>query len=62
MDEDAFCDLVAARFPAWRRTAYLLCRDWQLAEDLVQSAVVDVWSRLRETGEWAPQQGYVPGS
>jgi RNA polymerase sigma-70 factor (sigma-E family) len=49
--EQAFRDLYVARAPAMRRTAFLLCGDWQLAEDLVQVAFEKVyasWSRLRE--------------
>jgi RNA polymerase sigma-70 factor (sigma-E family) len=49
--EQAFRDLYVARAPALRRTAFLLCGDWQLAEDLVQVAFEKVyasWSRLRE--------------
>jgi RNA polymerase sigma-70 factor (sigma-E family) len=35
--------------PGLRRTAYILCRDWHLAEDLVQAALARlyvVWARL----------------
>lgn len=51
MKEQDFRDLYVARAPAMRRTAFLLCGDWQLAEDLVQVAFEKVyasWSRLRE--------------
>jgi RNA polymerase sigma-70 factor (sigma-E family) len=49
--EQDFKDLYVGRAPALRRTAFLLCGDWQLAEDLVQVAFEKVyasWSRLRE--------------
>jgi RNA polymerase sigma-70 factor (sigma-E family) len=49
--EQDFRDLYVGRAPALRRTAFLLCGDWQLAEDLVQVAFEKVyasWSRLRE--------------
>jgi RNA polymerase sigma-70 factor (sigma-E family) len=35
--------------PSLRRTAYLLCRDWHLAEDLTQTALARlyvVWARI----------------
>ncbi|GAB3126334.1 SigE family RNA polymerase sigma factor [Streptomyces calidiresistens] len=40
-----------------RRTAYLLCGDWHLAEDLAQTALVKMyrtWHRLERTGELGP--------
>ncbi|HSV39525.1 MAG TPA: sigma factor, partial [Nocardioidaceae bacterium] len=40
MDFDEF---VAARSPALLRTAYLLTRDLQLAEDLLQTALTKAW-------------------
>ncbi|MFI5531929.1 SigE family RNA polymerase sigma factor [Kitasatospora sp. NPDC051853] len=49
--EAGFEEFVAARYPALRRTAYLLCGDWHAAEDLVQGALVKLyarWRRLRE--------------
>jgi RNA polymerase sigma-70 factor (sigma-E family) len=45
-----FEEFVAARYPALLRTARLLTGDWQLAEDLVQTALARTslrWSRLR---------------
>ena len=51
MKEQDFRDLYVGRAPALRRTAFLLCGDWQLAEDLVQVTFEKVyasWSRLRE--------------
>ncbi|WP_354637580.1 SigE family RNA polymerase sigma factor [Kitasatospora camelliae] len=49
--ENGFEDFVAARQAALRRTAYLLCGDWHLAEDLVQAALIRLyarWTRLRD--------------
>lgn len=49
-DEADFVALVTARAPALRRTAYVLCGDWHLAEDLVQTTFAKVyagWPRLR---------------
>ena len=51
MKEQDFRDLYVGRAPALRRTAFLLCGDWHVAEDLVQVTFEKVyasWSRLRE--------------
>lgn len=48
--EVEFAELVAAKGGALRRTAYLMCGDWHLAEDLVQNVFVKVhlhWRRLK---------------
>jgi RNA polymerase sigma-70 factor (sigma-E family) len=55
--EAAFHEFVVARTPALMRTAYLLTRDHQLAEDLVQTALfkaAKAWERI----EGQPE-GYV---
>lgn len=49
-DEADFREFFAATGPALRRTAYLIVRDWQLAEDLIQQAMAKVyskWGRIR---------------
>jgi RNA polymerase sigma-70 factor (sigma-E family) len=49
--ERLFEQFAAARYGALRRTGYLLCGDWHLAEDLVQSTLIKVygrWPRLRD--------------
>lgn len=51
--EQAFRDLYSRRAPALRRTAFLLCGDWQQAEDLVQTAFIKsfaAWHRIRDAG------------
>lgn len=51
-DISAFADLVAARSPALLRTAYVVVGDHQLAQDLLQEALVKAyvaWPRLRDT-------------
>ncbi|MBA2559462.1 MAG: SigE family RNA polymerase sigma factor [Propionibacteriales bacterium] len=51
-DISAFSALVAARSPALLRTAYVIVGDRQLAQDLLQEALVKAyvaWPRLRET-------------
>ena len=48
--EAEFAELVAAKGAALRRTAYLMCGDWHLAEDLVQGVFVKIhlhWRRIR---------------
>lgn len=46
-DRPDFAAYVSNRSPRLLRTAYLLCRDWQLAEDLLQSAMVKAWFAWR---------------
>lgn len=53
-DAGEFTSFVLATQPALRRTAYLLCGDWQLASDHVQDALIRVyrhWPRLRGDAE-----------
>lgn len=48
--EEEFAELVAAKGAALRRSAYLMCGDWHLAEDLVQGVFVKLhlhWHRVR---------------
>ena len=48
-DDSGFRDWAAARRPAMRATAFLLCGDWHLADDVVQEALTSVyvrWSRV----------------
>ena len=45
-----FTDYVQARLPWLRRVAYLLCQDWQSADDLVQAGITRLyinWGRAR---------------
>ncbi|MEU4559445.1 SigE family RNA polymerase sigma factor [Actinoplanes sp. NPDC023936] len=39
----AYREYVSARMDGWRRTAYLLCRDWHLADDLVATLLLKVF-------------------
>jgi RNA polymerase sigma-70 factor (sigma-E family) len=51
--DDEFAALFAGRAAAVRRTAFLLCGDWQRAEDLTQTAFARLyaaWPRLRDHG------------
>jgi RNA polymerase sigma-70 factor (sigma-E family) len=53
-----FADFVQGRGPALQRTAYLLTGDWELAEDLLQTALAKSylsWGRIRHQDP----EGYV---
>ncbi len=53
-DAEEFTSFVLGTQPALRRTAYLMCGDWQLASDFVQEAYIRVyrhWPRLRGEAE-----------
>jgi RNA polymerase sigma-70 factor (sigma-E family) len=48
-EEDAYREYVTARMEVMRRTAYLLCRDWHTADDLVSITIGKLyrhWSRV----------------
>lgn len=54
-DKAEFEVFVSARFPALRRSAFLLTGDWALAEDLVQTALARTygkWGGLRDNGSF----------
>ena len=47
--EEEFTEYFSVRAPALRRTAYLIVRDWHVAEDLTQTAFVRLyaaWPRI----------------
>ena len=53
-DAGEFTSFVLSSQPGLRRTAYLMCGDWQLASDHVQDAFIRVyrhWPRLRGEAE-----------
>jgi RNA polymerase sigma-70 factor (sigma-E family) len=43
--DDEFTEYVASRLGALRRVGYLLCQDWQSADDLVQDAITRLYAR-----------------
>jgi RNA polymerase sigma-70 factor (sigma-E family) len=48
-----FADYMAARLPALRRLAFLLCQDWHRADDLAQAAAIKAythWARAARAG------------
>ncbi|MBB5869613.1 RNA polymerase sigma-70 factor (sigma-E family) [Allocatelliglobosispora scoriae] len=52
-----FREYATARRSALRRTAYLMCGDWYLADDLVQDALAKLyvhWRRISAAGEVDP--------
>jgi RNA polymerase sigma-70 factor (sigma-E family) len=49
-EEDEYRQFVTARLEPLRRTAYLLCRDWHAADDLVSITIAKLyrhWRRVR---------------
>ena len=51
--DEEFAAYMAASAARLRRTAYLLCGDWQRAEDALQAALVKLylsWNRVRAAG------------
>ncbi|MEV4537720.1 hypothetical protein AB0J82_28475 [Asanoa sp. NPDC049518] len=60
-DEASFRDYVSARMPTWRRTAYLMCRDWHLADDLVGTVLGRLYRRWRRRSEINDVDAYVNG-
>ena len=59
MTEDEFRTFVAARGFALRRTGFFLTGDWQLGEDLTQSALLATWKRLDRLRETSAVEAYV---
>src|SRR5690349_9941736 len=57
-DRTSFDEYVTVRSPHLFRLAYLLTRDWQLAEDLLQTALVKVWAAWGRLDGGSPD-GYV---
>lgn len=48
-EESAYREYVTSRMEVMRRTAYLLCRDWHTADDLVSITITKLyrhWSRI----------------
>lgn len=51
-EENAYREYVTARMETMRRTAYLLCRDWHTADDVVSitiSKLYRYWPRVGAT-------------
>ena len=56
-DED-FTAYVQARLPWLRRVGYLLCQDWQRADDLVQTAITSLYVHWRRARSMESIDGY----
>lgn len=56
-DED-FTGYVQARLAWLRRVAYLLCQDWQRADDLVQTAITALYVHWRHARAMESVDGY----
>lgn len=51
--DQSFTEFVASRRTRWRATAYFLCGDWHLADDVVQLAAAKLyvaWPKVRSIG------------
>jgi RNA polymerase sigma-70 factor (sigma-E family) len=48
--DDEFAEYVTSRLGSLRRVAYLLCQDWQRADDLVQAAITKLYVHWGRAG------------
>ncbi|WP_311768075.1 sigma factor [Micromonospora globispora] len=60
-DEDEYRQFVAARLQPLRRTAYLLCRDWHTADDLVSITIGKLYRHWRRVRAAENVDAYVRG-
>ncbi|HWM03202.1 MAG TPA: sigma factor-like helix-turn-helix DNA-binding protein, partial [Actinophytocola sp.] len=58
-EEAAYREYVTARMDTMRRVAYLLCRDWHLADDLVSITIGKLYRHWSRVGGAARIDGYV---
>ncbi|MEV4655169.1 SigE family RNA polymerase sigma factor [Micromonospora sp. NPDC049301] len=48
--DDEYTEYIRARMVQWRRTAYLMCGDWDRGDDILQRVLTDLyrtWARAR---------------
>jgi RNA polymerase sigma-70 factor (sigma-E family) len=57
--DDEFTDYVTERMWWLRRLAYLLCQDWQQADDLVQAAITRLYTHWRRAAAVEHTDAYV---
>lgn len=57
--DDEFTEYVAARLGSLRRVAFLLCQDWQRADDLVQTTITRLYARWGRASEVEHTDAYV---
>ncbi|MFJ6672088.1 SigE family RNA polymerase sigma factor [Actinosynnema sp. NPDC091369] len=58
-EENAYREYVTARMESLRRTAYLLCRDWHTADDLVSITIGKLYRHWSRVGRSAGIDAYV---
>lgn len=58
-DEAAYREYVTARMDTLRRIAYLLCRDWHTADDLVSVTIVKLYRHFSRVKDEQRLDGYV---
>lgn len=58
-DVAGYREFVAGGLDRWRRTAYLLCGDWHLADDLVSTALVKLLRHWRRVSAMDNIEAYV---
>ncbi|WP_410615952.1 SigE family RNA polymerase sigma factor [Amycolatopsis sp. lyj-109] len=58
-EEAGYRDYVTTRMEVMRRTAYLLCRDWHLADDLVSITIGKLYRHWRRARQVAYLDAYV---
>ncbi|MGW3806180.1 SigE family RNA polymerase sigma factor [Micromonospora sp. NPDC005113] len=49
--DDEYAEYVRSRMVQWRRTAYLMCGDWDRGDDILQRVLTELyrsWSRVRQ--------------
>ena len=58
-EENAYREYVTARMDVMRRTAYLLCRDWHTADDLVSITIGKLYRHWSRIGQLSSIDAYV---
>lgn len=58
-DEVAYREYVTARMDSLRRIAYLLCRDWHTADDLVSITIAKLYRHFARVKDDVRLEGYV---
>ena len=58
-EETAYREYVTSRMEVMRRTAYLLCRDWHTADDLVSITIAKLYRHWSRIGTAASLDAYV---
>ena len=58
-DENTYREYVTARMEVMRRTAYLLCRDWHTADDLVSITISKLYRHWPRVSQQTSIDAYV---